>query len=53
MASTRVAAGAGRRVGAYRRLYPYLLVAPALSVLLLVLVYPFFNGVSCPPGCSV
>jgi multiple sugar transport system permease protein len=45
VATTRVAAGAGRRGGAYRRIYPYLLVAPAVSVLMLVLVYPFVNGV--------
>ena len=29
----------------YRRLYPYLLIAPALLVMMGVLVYPFLNGV--------
>ena len=41
------AARAERRGGwaTYRRVYPYLLVAPALAVLALVLVYPFFSGI--------
>jgi len=44
MAATRAArVAAGGR--AYRRIYPYLLVAPALAVMMLVLVYPFLNGV--------
>jgi len=38
------AAPRGRRL-AYRQLYPYLLVAPALFVLVLVLLYPFVDGV--------
>lgn len=29
----------------YRQMYPYLLVAPALSVFALVLVYPFVDGI--------
>jgi multiple sugar transport system permease protein len=29
----------------YRQIYPYLLIAPALSVFALVLVYPFVDGV--------
>jgi multiple sugar transport system permease protein len=29
----------------YRALYPYLLIVPALAVMALVLVYPFFSGV--------
>ncbi|MBV9175363.1 MAG: sugar ABC transporter permease [Chloroflexi bacterium] len=29
----------------YRQIYPYLLIAPALSVFALVLVYPFIDGV--------
>ncbi len=29
----------------YRQIYPYLLIAPALSVFVLVLVYPFVDGV--------
>lgn len=38
------AAPRGRRL-TYRNVYPYLLVAPALSVFALVLVYPFVDGV--------
>jgi multiple sugar transport system permease protein len=34
-----------RRGLSYRALYPYLLIAPALAVMALVLVYPFLNGV--------
>lgn len=34
----------GRRI-TYRQIYPYLLIAPALSVFALVLVYPFVDGV--------
>jgi multiple sugar transport system permease protein len=35
----------GRSLRVYRRLYPYLLVAPSLGVLGLVLLYPFLHGI--------
>jgi len=43
--SAAVPAVARRRRVTYRRIYPYLLVAPALLVLVIVLLYPFVDGV--------
>jgi multiple sugar transport system permease protein len=40
-----IAAVRARRRVSYRQIYPYLLIAPALGVLALVLLYPFVNGV--------
>lgn len=43
--SAITSAAPGARRLTYRQIYPYLLIAPALSVFALVLVYPFVDGV--------
>jgi multiple sugar transport system permease protein len=43
--SAVASAAPGARRLTYRQIYPYLLIAPALSVFALVLVYPFVDGV--------
>jgi multiple sugar transport system permease protein len=43
--SAVAAAAPGARRITYRQIYPYLLIAPALSVFAIVLIYPFIDGV--------
>jgi multiple sugar transport system permease protein len=44
VSAVSAAAPSARRI-TYRQIYPYLLIAPALSVFALVLIYPFIDGV--------